>query len=181
VARSKYPGALAKRGLPPVPGGSVLAPTSQEALAEAHAKRLEYVLQGFSLLCEHYGIDEPDPAARFFLLALALASEHVPYFQPNGKPRGKRADRANGFDLALAVAAAKRKGAATDTDAIAAIQRAGKFKRQHADNLRKKLDRARKDPLVAIFLRVTEGLPQYRGGEGYAELIDTLRSLGQET
>lgn len=46
-------------------------------------------LEKIALLCQHFRINEADPAVRFFLLSLALARQHVPGFmEPKySKPR----------------------------------------------------------------------------------------------
>lgn len=158
---------------------------SPEDVKAALALSLQYEMEGLALLCEHYGIEQSDPTVRYILLALGLARDFVPYFQPASRQRGKKVDRVNGLSLAIDVANIKRgRPAMSDTQAVMHLDkgRLGRYAGREPESLRKSLHRARKDPFVAFCLRVAEDLPQYRkGGEGLKEMLGLARLLGRIT
>lgn len=100
----KYKGKLLRPSSPeleasrPGPAATILLSPEQVASAndrynrerEAHQIDLfKHHMCGMAMLCEHYGLaDETDPTVRYFMLALRLAIDHVPYFKDSsiGRP-----------------------------------------------------------------------------------------------
>jgi hypothetical protein len=143
----------------------------------------EYANRGVALLFEHFGIDDLvrnkviGPEDRYTVLAMALAMEHVPYFQP--QVSGRKPDAVNELKLALAVEQEKRAGAKSDLAAIRRLQRTGKLKPGDPDDFGRKLRRARKDPLIQRCLRHAETMPGYGSDHWYNTLIWIARLFGQ--
>jgi hypothetical protein len=133
-----------------------------EQLDRLMAEHGDYVVRTLRLLCEHYGIrwtgvlpahihDDP-----FFQLALLqLALDHVPHLLPPAG--GRKPDTVGTLEFVSVVEKKKRNGANTDSAAINELHRE-KFKRQSADDLGRKLRRARKDPAVQYYFRLAETL-----------------------
>jgi len=85
---------------------------SVESTEAADCLRAEFEAQldahestGLDLLCEHYAIADADRGERYRRLALALARDHVPYFQVPHKTRGRRFDlkKANLLEIDIAM------------------------------------------------------------------------------
>jgi len=183
----KFHGKLAKPGRPPPPPtGNWPLPEDHppEALNAWHTEVLRYDMEGLALLCKHYGIEEPNPTVRYVLLALRLAWDFVPYFQPAGRPRGKKVDRVNGLNLALdVVEIRRRRSVRTDAQALSLLaRRAGSaYRKRDPGSLRKSLQRARKDRGVKICLGIADELPAYRRGDGRQQLLNLARLMGRIT
>ena len=181
VPAPKYRGKLAKSGSPPIPRGTILGGTpSLSKVAAAYGERLDYNLEGLALLCTHYEIQQEDPTVRYMLLALRLANDWVPYFKPTQRKRGPKVDRVNGLRLALDVADARRAGASTDEAALVKIALKGLHKDEKG-TLRKKLQRARKDPVVRMCLEMAREFSKHGGSNRRADLIAIARASRQNT
>lgn len=194
ASTAKFRGKLAKPGRPERPTRARLGinpPRSvddteplPEALNAWHAEALRYDLEGLTLLCAHHGIEQDDPTVRYMMLALHLARDLVPYFQPAARPRGQKVDRVNGLDLALDVADMRRRHGRTvrtDDRALMELEDRLRYRKHSRETLRKRLQRARKDPFVEVFLKIAEQLPAYRQGDGRKQLLNLARRLGQIT
>lgn len=80
--------------LPTPPVTSFLGEPSQESMEKYKKETREWILQrllrdsnGLKMLLRHYEIDESS-SAKYQLLSLALAREHVPYFMPPSRGPG---------------------------------------------------------------------------------------------
>ncbi len=119
-----YPGVLGKRSFPVEeldvdaalrPG--IAAGTTPEA--RNRAAILEHQQKGLGLLLEHFKISNSiPPALQYALLALALAYQHVPYFQLPGKRRGPQRSRTRFALLEVDIAIERRAGAPSERQAI---------------------------------------------------------------
>jgi len=125
-------------------------------------------------LSEHYGMPEiiarleeanpnsPHDPMRYpyfllLFLLLVLAQDHVPGFQPRRK---RTPDRATGFELVWGVEQKRREGAKSDSAAIEAMQQqSAMFKGQDLEALLRRLTRARKDPVVKLYLARAQANP----------------------
>ncbi|MEX0734552.1 MAG: hypothetical protein WD944_06465 [Steroidobacteraceae bacterium] len=160
---AKYKGELARPGAPVSPTTSkaeelfmpVPDDAKERALKEYVAKIVAYELGGLALLIKHYEIEELDPVMRFFELALALARDHVPYFQAERDRPGPKADAARIAVLALWTARLRHEGCGSDVEACQRLIDKGLYaKGMSAETLVRRLRDARKDPLVAAMLGV---------------------------
>ena len=95
--KAKYPGVLGQRSsdvLPVPPPKTQLGEPSERAMAKYQKETTEWVqrqvmreIDGIIRLFDYYGIEQSED--RFLHLALALAREHVPYFMPPKRGKGR--------------------------------------------------------------------------------------------
>jgi hypothetical protein len=128
--------------------------------------------KGLDLLCEHYGIREADPTARFMRLALHLAVDHVPYFgsPATGKPGPKSEARL--LSLLADVHAAKLAGARSNAEAVRRLIDQPEWSAYDEATLGRILRRAAAMPAGKAILKLLEVVPS----ESLAEISRLMRT-----
>jgi hypothetical protein len=182
----RYPGELGKRAAPArlvdtILGGGI----SEEHRREFLQASLGHTMRGLALLFHHYKIEGDDTTAKLMLLVLRLAGDHVPFFQAAAlaKP-GTKVNHLEYTRLELDVMAEKRPSDRGDTPALTRLVTGSRRYKTYAkaggvETLRKRLQRARKDPFTKFVRKVAQALPQFRVGADRKAIEDAARVLGQ--
>jgi hypothetical protein len=160
----RYSGRLSKPSAPGRPVATLRdGEPTPEQMEEFETRRIAHQLQGLGLLLKHYKIPEKgNLTLRLMMLAIELGEAHVPFFLPapknkaKGKP-GPRVDAAGYLSLYLALTRAKRPGDRGDMPALRRLLLTPAY-RHYAraaggeETLRKRLQRARRDPVTRVLL-----------------------------
>jgi hypothetical protein len=177
----KYRGALAVRSRPKAattPAATALLTGSRAGEWTNESQVVEHDLRGLELLLKHYRIEQPDPAVRFMCLALALARDHVPYFQEAGAKRGTKPDRKRLFRLILDVAIERAKGGASERAALERLCESDDFWRGNdPDHLARALRAARKrdEALVSLAQQVVAEFGRRFSGPQLVRQLNEVR------
>lgn len=144
----QYPGLLGKRCAPQ----PILIPTP-----ESEKRLLIHQVIGMVLLLDHYEVPAGDFTKQLTTLVYSLAKDHVPYFLPPNRP-GAKIDVYNYLSLLLDVEQARKPGDRGNTPAMKRLLARDDYKhyalaKGGEETLRKRYQRARKDPYVSYLFK----------------------------
>jgi hypothetical protein len=156
----RYAGRLGKSSAPVRPVTTLRdgEPTTEQ-FEQFETRHLAHHLDGLSLLFKHYEIPDGDLTQRLLLLVFRLSESHVPFFRPAAKSRtkpGPKSDVEGCLRLELDIMNARRPGDRGDLPALKRLILKPAY-RHYAnaggeESLRKKRQRARRDPLTRVLL-----------------------------
>lgn len=118
----KYLGELGRYRRPVLIGenGTLLIPPTEQGRRDNQAKNLASIVKhetrGLDLLIDHYGVEKGE--AQFNLLALHLARDWVPFFRPQQRKRGPKANPRRWALLEIDIALRRLAGDRSDAQAV---------------------------------------------------------------